>query len=97
MRSITPSAKSIFPSSIIPSKRNEIPIIMRISFLITDFETMIRLITSEIPKMAPTFTMLLYTTFPNATSDSPCSAEEILIANSGVEVPSATTVKPITG
>ena len=40
--------------------------------------------------------MLLPTTFPSATSDDPCIAEDTLTASSGVDVPNATIVNPIT-
>jgi len=40
--------------------------------------------------------MLLPTTFPKDTSDSPCMAEDTLTVSPGAEVPKATTVNPIT-
>ena len=49
-----------------------------------------------IPTIANELKMLLPTTLPMARSDWPLTAEIALTTNSGVEVPNATIVNPIT-
>ena len=66
------------------------------SFLTVCFITLIGATIAATPTMSISLNTLLPTTVPTAISAVPLSADTKLTQNSGIDVPRATTVRPIT-
>ena len=97
MNRMAASRREMLPSSnTMPIISNEAKNANGMSFFTVDSMMIIGATIAATPTMSIELKMLLPTTLPTAKSGVPFRADTKLTQNSGAEVPSATTVKPIT-
>ena len=86
----------ILPSKHNPSKSNDAKQAKGISFRTVPLRITMGVTAADTPTMSKELKILLPTTLPIARSGVPFIAETKLTKNSGIDVPAATIVKPIT-
>ena len=96
MARISASMREICMSRHISERANAENTPQGTSFFTVDFEMTIGDTMAATPTMSSTLKMLLPTTLPTARSEVPFSADTRLTQNSGIEVPMATMVSPMT-
>ena len=90
------SRREMSPSRVMGMSIAEARTVKGMSFFTVERSIVIGATSAAVPTMSMVLKMLLPTTLPTARSVVPLSAEMKLMKNSGIDVPIATTVRPMT-